>query len=137
MRAAGCCDSATWLDHLQQSSLAPALPCRNKSADNQPATRAESRLKALRLAQVRRKNLRGTKFCFLLRPSIQDARLLDFNRAIPGRDQTFWQMAIANDLPAPGLVRQAGMRLDPLGDFRPDRVRQHLLSATTNQTIEK
>ena len=88
-------------------------------------------LQALGLSQVRRKNLRGKRFCFLLAASIEHPRLLDLDRTDAGGDRPLRQMAVANHLAMAGCVGQVRMAVDPLGDFGFDRLGQQPLRTVT------
>jgi hypothetical protein len=76
---------------------------------------------ATRLPQVRRKNLGGEDFA-LLAAAIQNPRLLDFHRAEAREDRPLGQTPVADDLAAAGGVGHMRVRINPLRDFRLDRL---------------
>ncbi len=66
-------------------------------------------------------------------PAIEHARLFDLDRPDARENRSLGQAAIADHLAVASFIAQLAMRLDPLGDFRFDRLSQHPLSAAREE----
>jgi hypothetical protein len=74
-------------------------------------------LQALGLPQVGRQDRRGERLPLVGAPAVTDARLLDIDGPDAGLDRSLGEVAVADNLPATGLILEVAVLIDPGGNL--------------------